>query len=305
MSARGTVKALAEAFLADLGPAAIGRLLFQRRALILAYHNVMPAGGEEGGDRPLHISIDDFRAQLDVLERHVQVVPLQELLAPPGPDSRGPRVAITFDDAYRGAVTVGLPELAKRGLPATMFVAPGCLGGEGFWWDRIHADSGGGLPEELRATALDAGRGRTEEVLPLAVRLGCRVGDVPDHARPAHEDELAQAAGENGLTLAPHTWTHPNLTRLTRSELLPELERPLTWLRQRFSGVQPWLAYPYGLMSCDVARAAVECGYTTGLLVAGGWLPTNTPPAFRIPRLNVPSGLSLNGFVLKVSGVLS
>ncbi|MBK8005203.1 MAG: polysaccharide deacetylase family protein [Gemmatimonadetes bacterium] len=134
-----------ERLLAQAGPAALSRRAFRRRGLVLAYHNILPAGQAAPADHSLHLAEATFRAQLDLLEQHAHIVPLADLLAGKL-IGEGPYVALTFDDAYRGAVTVGLRELAHRGHPATLFVTPGCPGGGAFWWDRISDGKTGGLP---------------------------------------------------------------------------------------------------------------------------------------------------------------
>jgi hypothetical protein len=93
-------------------------------SLILAYHGIVPltAGDTVGaGERALYVRQSDFAAQLDMLSSVADVVPLASIDAA---TSARPRVAITFDDAYQGAVTAGVDELVARALPATIFVAP-------------------------------------------------------------------------------------------------------------------------------------------------------------------------------------
>jgi peptidoglycan/xylan/chitin deacetylase (PgdA/CDA1 family) len=302
---RTAFKSLLETALVSLGPAALSRRAFRRRSLVLAYHNILPSGEEPGADRSLHLPEAAFREQLDALEKHCDVVPLAELLeADDSTDRRRSRVAITFDDAYRGAVTTGLGELRRRGMPATLFVTPGALGGEGFWWDRVRTAGGAALGDGFRQEALERGRGLGEEVQAMATAAGLAFATVPPHARAVSEDELTAAAGWDGLHLGAHTWRHPNLTRLAGEELRDELGRPLAWLKARFPRAEPWLAYPYGLSNASVEAAAARAGYTTGLLVEGGWLPPGAAGAYRVPRLNVPAGLSQRGFIARISGLL-
>src|SRR4051794_40278450 len=75
--------------------------------LVLAYHDIVPAGERPVGDRSLHLPQADFAAQLDEAARlGLRIVPLDALRQPD--DDPTPRVVITFDDAYRGALTAGV-----------------------------------------------------------------------------------------------------------------------------------------------------------------------------------------------------
>jgi peptidoglycan/xylan/chitin deacetylase (PgdA/CDA1 family) len=107
-----------------------------------------------------------------------------------------------------------------------------------------------------------------------------------------------------GVTLGAHTWSHPNLARVTSELLTEELVRPLEWLQATDSPTLPILAYPYGLASPAVEAAAEQAGYEAGLLVDGGWFTEAAEP-WRIPRYNIPAGLSEDGLMLRLSGVLS
>jgi peptidoglycan/xylan/chitin deacetylase (PgdA/CDA1 family) len=297
-------KQIAEAGLVHSGAGAAVRRRRRGDVLVLAYHNVVPAGEQPAGDASLHLPRHRFAAQLDALQRTHDVVPLDAVLSEPVRPTRRPRVVITFDDAYRGAVTAGIEELAARQMPATIFVAPGFLDGGSFWWDVISGQSGAGLPDSVRMYALEALGGRDEAVRAWARESGLTVNAVPGHARGASIEELRAAVRHDGITLGSHTWSHPNLTRTSPSDLPAELARPLEWLRQNFDRVIPWLAYPYGLTSPAVERAAAESGYVAALRVSGGWLGPRRDRPFALPRLNVPAGLTLHGFRLRTSGLL-
>jgi len=302
MTGRARLKRALETGLIMSGAARVGRGLRRHRALVLAYHNILPDGELAAGDRSLHLPLANFRRQLDLLQDLCEIVPLLEAFEPPSPGIRRPRVALTFDDAYHGAVVVGLPEVARRGLPATMFVAPGCLGNEGFWWDRLQPAPGLPLSDSLRDEALTRCRGVESEVRGLGGGSWAR---VPPSLWAATEAELTAAAAAVTLSLAPHTWSHPNLAALSEAELAVELTVPLSWLRARFPRVLACLAYPYGLSSPVVERAAAAAGYTSGLRVHGGWLPAAGAHPFRLPRLNVSAGLSAEGFQLRLAGLLA
>lgn len=272
------------------------------RTLILAYHNVLP-DSQAAGRNSLHLALSTFVAHLErILETH-DVVGLDRIGVP----AHGrPRVVITFDDAYRGAIRYAIPELSRRGLPATVFVAPGFLPDGEFWWDAVRGSGGEELSEMLRAEALDACGGRDSAVREWARTRGLRVEPVESVCRAAGMAELDTALSmHEGLTLGSHTWSHPNLTRIGGVELTRELCKPLEWLRDRFSRVLPWLAYPYGISSPTVGEAARDAGYTGAVLVEGGALRGEAMDMFAVPRLNIPAGLSPAGFQLRLAGVLA
>jgi peptidoglycan/xylan/chitin deacetylase (PgdA/CDA1 family) len=296
---RAALKRAAEHAAAASGVDWLALALRRPGVLVLAYHDVLPHGERPAGDRSLHLPQETFGRQLDALRRTHRVVPLEGALDAPA-DGR-PRAVITFDDAYRGAVTAGVDELARRGMPATFFVAPGLLGTVP-WWDELSGP--GGLDPAVRAHALDVLGGR-----PDAVREWARAEKLlprrPASPLPriATAEELAKAAAQRGIRLAPHGWSHARLSALAPAELAEELSRPLAWLRERFTSVAPWLAYPYGLSSPEVERAAEDAGYAGAFRVDGGALPrVGDAPRFSLPRLNVPAGLSHDGFRLRLAG---
>jgi len=268
-------------------------------ALILAYHNIRPDGAPPSGDQPLHLSLGRFRDQLDQLRDGLDVVPLMELLdSPPG---KRPRAAITFDDAYQGAVTLAVPELVARGLPATIFVTPAFLGGQSFWRDALAGQAG--LADRVRDRALEELRGEDRAIRNWAASSGLALVEPPPECRGATEADLARAASSPGITLGSHTWSHPNLARLDGDRLTAELERPLAWLRERFEQVIPWLSYPYGQWSESVVAATRRAGYQAALRVDGGWYRAAPDVVYALPRFNVPAGLSSDGFSLRLAGL--
>jgi peptidoglycan/xylan/chitin deacetylase (PgdA/CDA1 family) len=261
------------------------------------------------GDRSLHLPQEAFAEQLDLLHSAFDVLPLDAVLAqrPGAWRERRARasVVITFDDAYRGAVTAGVAELARRSMPATIFVPPGFVNGGVFWWDALTPDDAAGLPAAERERALHEMAGQGARILAHAARSSRAPVLLPEHARGASEEELRRAATTPGITLGSHTWSHPNLAALAPAELAEELARPLAWLRERFDAVVPYLSFPYGISSSAVERAAEAAGYRAALRIDGGWLPRAPVNRYALPRLNVPAGLSPAGFRLRCTGLLT
>lgn len=300
------------------------RLVERRRrpaVVVLAYHNIVPVGEKPAGDVSLHLDQQAFADQLDWLLEGRRVVALDEAFdrfdgndssdssdGKDGNDGDGnveTRVVLTFDDAYQGMMTAGLEELSKRDLPATVFVPPALLGSPGFWWDRL-APPGEPLDPRVRDHALNALSGRTEEILAWAGAEGLAMQDLPEHTKPAAEAAMDPGRTNGKLRLGAHTWSHPNLARLSDEEALEELKASRSWLAERTDRFTNWLAYPYGLVG-DGAQRAAEMIFDGALLVSGG--PSEREGRrvgfpYRVPRINVPRGLTIEGLAMRIAGLL-
>ncbi len=281
----------------------LGRMTQHRvrgKRLILAYHGIIPEGQGPAGDRALFVAQRDFATHLDLLLAEADVAPLDRIDEPG--DGR-PRVAITFDDAYSGAVNEGVAELAKRNLPATIFVAPGRLNGHVFWWDAL-AHGSQTLDQRVRHHALHELAGADERVRAWAAATALPVsGTQPAYACAASRADLAMALSFPGITVGSHTWSHRNLAALGAGDVAAEVRDSREWLRAEFGDkALDWLAYPYGLDSREVHRCVAKASYAGALRISGGWhRPTAVSP-FARPRFSVGSGLSVAGLRARLNG---
>ncbi len=84
------------------------------------------------------MSTSDFAAQLDWLQKHFDCVTLEEAQRRVRSSFNDrPTVAITFDDGYAENSQFAIPELVRRNIPATYFVATDFVrSGEPFPHDR-------------------------------------------------------------------------------------------------------------------------------------------------------------------------
>lgn len=296
-----------ESVLVEGGIARLARVVLRPGGVVLAYHNVLPAGAAPVGDRSLHVPLAALEAHLDALAAIGEVVPVEVVLRDPVASPRRVRIALTFDDAYRGAVTVGVDSLVRRGFPATVFVTPAFVDGGPFWWDSLADPALGAVPPEAREHALQRLQGDDQAVRRWAAATGRPTFPVPEYATAASESELRAAARHPGIVLGSHTWSHRNLASLPDDDLQGELTRPLAWLLERFQSVARWVSYPYGLYSPRVVTAAARAGYTAAFALAdpASRSGRGAAPAFEHPRGNVPSGMTAHGVVLRVSGAVS
>jgi peptidoglycan/xylan/chitin deacetylase (PgdA/CDA1 family) len=294
------VKTVAELALTASGIEKMARRRLRESTLVLAYHDIVPDADRPIGERSLHLSRRDFARQLDHVARTCDVAPIDTLLEAKRATGR-PRVIVTFDDAYAGALTAGVDELVRRGMPATIFVAPGLLGTT-TWWDVLGEAFGGEIPAVVRQRALGEYRGDARAVVeaesgggkPLTRKALARIGT---------EAELQRAAAQPGISIGSHSWSHRNLCAVDRPDLDQELKTSLEWLRVRFTRTVKWLSYPYGLYNAELDRLAKDTGYVGTLRIEGGWIRKSPPTPLALPRLNIPAGLSIRGFRLRLAGL--
>lgn len=286
--------------LRGLGVTALARHLSQG-ALVLCYHNVVPApnGKPSFGDPGLHLSLDRFRAQIHWLKDRYRVIPLRELVArlEGGQSMRG-LAAITFDDAYTGALTLAWPLLRELGLPATMFiVAEAPAGRTPFWWDHPDiAKQGAASTRTRRLFDLRGDRGMILNSVGATEAVG-----LPATHMPAGWEALRSQAN-GGLDLGAHTLTHRTLTRLGDRDLQRELEHPRDLIEERI-GIRPdSFSYPYGIWDKRVLDATRRAGFAAAVTLEFGLNKPRTDP-LALRRVNVPASISGAAFANWAAGM--
>lgn len=201
------------------------------RVPVLMYHHVEPAPLTPPARHPeSYVTPAELAAQLDLLARR-RFVPLTLAEAvertlsgtlPPRP------LVLTFDDGCRCFLDHALPELARRGVPATLFAVAGELGGSNRW------DARGG---ERLETLLDADGLR--RVAEGGVEVGCHGARHADLSLPLSGDELSAE------------------TQGARSALEAAVGRPVETF-----------CYPYGRLSPAARRAVREAGFQAAVAIA-------------------------------------
>jgi len=208
---------------------------------ILCYHAV-----QEGWGSALTVAPADFGAHCRWLAAHREVVPLADAVS--HLDARwrlpGRMTAITFDDGFRSVYENALRELARHGLPATVFVVTGTLTGERPTVDWVDD------PPPTPLATLDSG-----ELLALE---------------------------EAGVTIASHGHTHRVLTSLSDEECERDLRRSREVLEDLMHRTVPFVAYPRGEHNARVRAAAERAGYSYAFSLPEGPEPTSAYAVPRI-----------------------
>ncbi len=268
-------------------------------AAIFAFHNVAPDEGVPArSDRSLHITSSDFQDYLAVIADGYSVVPLAEI----SDRVRQRRsvdglAALTFDDAYRGALTHGVRAMARRGLPSSVFVVSDAAAAPSpFWWDLLGAD--GAVPEPVRERAMHELRGDRCAVL---AQYPPGDSEVPSALMPATWREVRVAA-QDGCMVGSHTVSHRNLAALDTAALREELERSRAEIGAAMGAPPTEVSYPYGMHNNVVIEAARKAGYRTGVTMRFA-LATRDDDPLALPRINVPAGISVPALECWAAGI--
>lgn len=140
---------------------------------------------------------------------------------------------------------------------------------------------GGGVLEslpgdgDLLALTVDDGtnsevvRAYTQFAKDTGVRLTYFVNGVND-SWTENKDLLRPLVDSGQIQLANHTWSHPDLTTLSSSEVGEQLTRNDRFLADTYGAhAKPFFRPPYGNFNDDVRAVAADLGYTATTLWNG------------------------------------
>lgn len=266
---------------------------------------------------------DAFAEQMRFLHGHYSVVGVEEVLQAihGGTQLRDDAVLITFDDAYRDFKDVALPILKKYGFPATLFVPTAYPGNPHltFWWDRIKAalmttaqlqvDAFGTLyplhtSEERYRCYLQVlakiERTPHEEAMEIVDAL---CNSLREYTAAKNEvlswDELRNLAAE-GISIAPHTRTHPIMTKISPERVREEVRGSRKDVEQHIGNAPPVFAFPSGKTDGTVVDILRQEGFQMAFTTLDGH--NDMPPAepLRLCRTNIFPATTMPIFRLRL-----
>lgn len=234
--------------------------------LVLIYHRLGPPA-PPGCEVVPSVPVDVFRAQLQALCEVVDLVTIDEVLAPPASDRKRPAVALTFDDDLPSHAEHALPVLREVGAPAAFFLSGRVLHGRGPYWF-----------QQLEALLIAYGERRTAAMLQVPetragslaqicegrVDLRHRVSELAaDMPTPAILERHAIAAfAAAGMTIGFHTVEHDVLPDLDDSALEDAVSRGRDDLAAAAAVAVRYFAYPHGKADTRSATAVHRAGFS-------------------------------------------
>jgi peptidoglycan/xylan/chitin deacetylase (PgdA/CDA1 family) len=217
------------------------------RRIVFCYHSVHPNRGYASS------TPEAFERQVQWLKAHCHVTTLAELVANRNTGSSGkPLVAVTFDDGYEDNHSYALPILSRHRIRATFFITAGLV----------------------------------DRNLTVLRRLQSLWGCGPDDIVPLDWEQVRELHA-SGMDIGSHTYSHPNLARLSVVETEHELRRSMDTISDHLGAVVDQFAYPFGKPAVHFTPATTEVVRARGYRIAAAVTfrgVRNSDSMYTIPR---------------------
>lgn len=274
--------------------------------LIVSYHRVLSVPDPLLPGEP---DVQQFCRQLDWLQGCFHILTVKEAVRRRRTGALSPRsLCITFDDGYANNAEIAVPELARRGIAATFFVASGYTRGLNMWNDQVieavrRAPDGFDLAElGLRACVLGDDQSRIVAIglllaafkyRPPAERARCvaRLCEATQMSAPGPlmmNESQVRAVADAGMEVGAHTVSHPILTSLPEDEARREIVHGKGQLEDMIGRPVVSFAYPNGRPKTDYRRTHVDmvraAGYESAVSTAWGSVRADSD-VLQLPRV--------------------
>ncbi len=296
-----------------LGVSLVERIPVPARSLlrVLTYHRVDYIDARTDLD-PTLISAEpeQFARQARWLARDFDTVSLDDVLNACRTNASLPKraVLVTFDDAYQDFAFNAWPILKSLAVPATLFV-PTAFPDEpnrSFWWDALFqaislAPNGTELqtPWGHLAITCDTNRLSAFKLLKRELKLLphsslqewvghfvtiCQ-GTKPKPAVLSWDGLIR--LDQEGVSLVPHTHTHPLLDQLSPEEARSEIKRSRDELLQRTGKAIPVFAYPSGHYNRQTLSLLRDESFELAFTTVRGMINLKADNPLKLRRINV------------------
>jgi peptidoglycan/xylan/chitin deacetylase (PgdA/CDA1 family) len=229
-------------------------------------------------------------------------------------------VSFTVDDGYEDFVTQGAPVFARFDCPVTIFATTGFVDRQvWFWWDKLEylferterRQISVELPDQTWEAKWESQQGwrdvweslvmllkrYPERFQPVAVErasLALQV-DVPDKPPRKYAPmtwAACNALAASGVTVGPHSVSHPNLAKIDAPSLHTEVTESWRRVQTVAAAPSPVYCYPYGDRSAfgeREARAIRAAGLSAAVTFVDERIPLRVLPndiaLYTLPRV--------------------
>lgn len=308
------------------------------RPRIFLYHGVSPlnTGGGIYNYRRKFVPPELFRRELEWISRHFTITPLPQLVERmQKKEVLPPRIAaITFDDGYHNVYEHAFPILKDLSIPATCFLTTDLVDQKAPLWVDILEYAIGYSPNPTLTVALDGEkevyktntyRERVHTDLILREHLKKRpYKEVRDTLNRIVEEtgmnlssilssssyrgmtwNDARDMERSGITFAPHTRSHPILTRVSLEEARDQIVWSKERLEKELESPLSYFAYPNGQaddFSKDISSLVASLGFSSAYTT----IPRTVSEGdniFALPRITLDGTTSFSAFKTTASGL--
>jgi len=294
------------------GLTALGRRFGHRDGTLIVYgHRV--AGDAEGYLRG--VKPEWLEEQLAYLARHYRFLALSELVGILEQGKRAPErsVVVTMDDGFRDNYAHGFPLFQKYGVPATVFLATGCLdSGELPWSQRLgclfqqtrvpefsHPLLEGAVCPLSSASDRKQAYNRVKEHLKMMGRdarekVLWEVSAALQTEAPRDRMmtwDMAREMMAAGMEMGGHTVSHPLLANLEAEEAEAELRVSKDRLREELGLENPTFCFPVGSWNPRLVELARSLGYRSVFTSRRDvrWNQSGKVTPFSLSRIGLPN----------------
>lgn len=270
--------------------------------------------------------MDAFRAQVDMLRQHYEIVSLDQALTPR--KTGKPRVVLTFDDGEQGLYDHLLPFVHAEGLPVTVYVATGQIeSGTPYWFDQVmNALQGAGRTtldiQHLGKWTIgpERGKARWAQIGPvlealkatppadrnrLAAKVVAQAGPRSGGFTPLHPmalPQLQELAAHPCVTIGAHSHGHELLDQLSPDMARASVKRSRDLLEDWTGKPVRHFAYPNGNYTPALMAVLDDLGFASATILEDRLMRADAPPQ-ALPRIGVGRYDGLARLKLRLVGV--
>lgn len=279
---------------------------------VVTYHRVDdPARNPHLDPSLISATPQAFAEQMAVLASRYTPVTMTDVLAALRDQQPLPEraVLVTFDDAYQDFEEIAWPVMQALEIPATVFV-PTAFPGDPyrcFWWDQMHhhfsdpsrsefdtpwgpvavtdSHSRRSLLKQFKRYLKSISHSAAMCLVEQMCSDGSEEQPVTNHVLSWEQLRTLHA---DGVTIAPHTHTHPMLDRVSPDVFRTECMQSLEELRTHVSpDITPVLAYPSGHVPSTAEQVLSEIGIHAAFTTRRGQAAMGSQSRYELPRINV------------------